>query len=204
MGEYLEKEVENGCENVVTVINDNTGTPIAVWLVYGENDEYKHDMDIVDTSVLAAIDEVVADSDTWKPKQNHTTYPLPDSTNSSSTISSDTTSSSSKTVEGQTPPVQNTVTTGERNARKKAQSYLDIMAFSRKGLIEQLEYEGFTKSEATYGADNCGANWNEQAVKKAASYLEFSSFSKDGLISQLEFEGFTHDQAVYGAAQNGY
>lgn len=95
-------------------------------------------------------------------------------------------------------------TTGERNALDKARDYLDFMAFSYSGLVEQLEYEGFLHSEAVYGADNCGADWYEQAALKAADYLEFMPFSRSGLIEQLEYEGFTHDQAVYGAEQNGY
>lgn len=95
-------------------------------------------------------------------------------------------------------------TMGEKNALDKAKSYLNIMAFSYSGLIEQLEYEGFSTAEATYGADYCGANWNEQAAKKAASYLDIMSFSRQGLIEQLEYEGFTHEQAVYGVTQVGY
>jgi hypothetical protein len=83
-------------------------------------------------------------------------------------------------------------------------SYLDYTAFSYQGLIEQLEYEKFTTEQATYGADNCGADWNEQAAKSAKSYLDYSSFSRDGLIDQLEYEGFTYDQAVYGVEANGY
>lgn len=78
------------------------------------------------------------------------------------------------------------------------------MHFSRTGLIDQLEYEGYTHDEALYGVDHCGANWKEQAVKVAADYLETMSFSKSGLIEQLEYEGFTHEQAVYGVEQNGY
>ena len=87
---------------------------------------------------------------------------------------------------------------------KEAESYLDVMAFSYSGLKEQLEYEGYTSDQATYGADNCGADWNEQAVKCAKSYLDSMSFSRDELISQLEYEGFTRAQAEYGAAKNGY
>lgn len=95
-------------------------------------------------------------------------------------------------------------TLGERNALSKAKSYLDYSAFSYKGLIEQLEYEGFSKEESTYGADNCGADWNEQAAKKAKSYMDHSSFSKSGLIDQLEYEGFTNEQAQYGVKAVGY
>ena len=78
-----------------------------------------------------------------------------------------------------------------------AKDYLRVMAFSRSGLIEQLEYEGYTNSEATYAVDNCGADWQEQAVKCARSYLNTMSFSRSGLIEQLEYEGFTSSQAQY-------
>lgn len=95
-------------------------------------------------------------------------------------------------------------TMGQKNALKKAKSYLSFTSFSYTGLIKQLEFEQFTHEEAVFGADNCGADWNEQAVKKAQSYLSFTSFSKSGLINQLEFEGFSHEQAVYAAEQVGY
>ena len=94
-------------------------------------------------------------------------------------------------------------TISQQNALKKALSYLKYSAFSYSGLIEQLEYEKFSHEDAVYGADNCGADWNEQAKKMAESYLKYDSFSRDGLIDQLEYEGFTYDQAVYGVTQNG-
>lgn len=90
-------------------------------------------------------------------------------------------------------------TAGQKNALKKAHSYLSFSAFSYKGLIKQLEFEEFSKEEATYAVDNCGADWNEQAYKKAKSYLKTSSFSLQSLIKQLEFEEFTTEQAQYGA-----
>ena len=102
------------------------------------------------------------------------------------------------------PAAEPEVTMGERNALAKAKSYLDFTAFSYTGLIDQLEYEGFSTEEATYGADNCGADWNEQAAKKAKSYLEFTSFSRSGLMDQLLYDGFTQEQAEYGVTQNGY
>ena len=94
-----------------------------------------------------------------------------------------------------------TATSGERNALQSAQNYLSVMAFSYSGLVEQLEYEGYSTSEAEYAADNCGADWNQQAVKKAKEYLDIVSFSRNGLIEQLEYEGFTHSQATYGVDQ---
>jgi len=99
---------------------------------------------------------------------------------------------------------QNSASVGERNAANKALSYLRTMAFSRDGLIKQLEYEGFSHQEAVYGVDQSGADWNEQAAKKAASYLKTMSFSRSGLINQLEYEGFTPQQAEYGVRAVGY
>ena len=87
-------------------------------------------------------------------------------------------------------------TLGQKNALDKAKSYLNSSSFSYTGLIDQLEFNGFTHEEAVYAADYCGADWKEQAVKKAKSYLKSSSFSYTGLIDQLEFNGFTHEQAV--------
>lgn len=103
------------------------------------------------------------------------------------------------TEAAKTEATKPTTTIGQKNALKKALNYLDFMAFSRSGLIQQLEFEQFSHDDAVYAVDHCGADWNEQAAKKAAAYLEFSSFSKQGLIDQLEFEGFTHSEAEYGA-----
>lgn len=94
-------------------------------------------------------------------------------------------------------------TTGQKNAREAAANYLSFMAFSHDGLIQQLEYEGYTTEEATYAADNCGADWNEQALKSAKTYLNNMAFSYTGLIEQLKYEKFTDEQATYGADNCG-
>lgn len=94
-------------------------------------------------------------------------------------------------------------TVGQQNALDKANAYLSISAFSYNGLISQLEYSGFANGEATYAADNCGANWSGQALKKAKAYLDISAFSYAGLVGQLEYDSFTDDQAAYGANNCG-
>ena len=95
-------------------------------------------------------------------------------------------------------------TLGEKNAVREAKLYLSISGFSYKGLIRQLEFEGYSTEEATYGAEHCGADWNEQAARSAKLYLDISAFSREGLIQQLEFEGFTREQAEYGVKAVGY
>jgi hypothetical protein len=88
----------------------------------------------------------------------------------------------------------------QQNAVRKAREYLSISAFSRQGLIGQLEYEGFSTADATVAVDSIAVDWNEQAVKKAQEYLSISAFSAQGLIEQLEYEGFTPSQAAYGVS----
>ncbi|WP_103382126.1 Ltp family lipoprotein [Pseudonocardia dioxanivorans] len=95
------------------------------------------------------------------------------------------------------------MTTSQANAVRKAESYLAFTAFSRKGLIKQLQYEKFSTADATYAVDHITVDWNEQADKKAESYMSFSAFSRDGLIKQLEYEGFTPAQAAHGAKSVG-
>jgi hypothetical protein len=92
-------------------------------------------------------------------------------------------------------------TASQRNARDKAGEYLEYTSFSRSGLIDQLKFEGFNTSDATYGVDAAHVDWNKQAALKAKEYLEYTSFSRSGLVDQLEFDGFTTAQATYGVAQ---
>ncbi len=89
------------------------------------------------------------------------------------------------------------------SAVQLALAYLDVSAFSREGLIEQLEYEGFSRSEAQRAVDSCNIDWNEQAVQKAEEYLAYSSFSGSELLDQLLYEGFTQSQAEYGVRRAG-
>ena len=102
---------------------------------------------------------------------------------------------------GATTTVKETV--AQSNAKKSATSYLKYSAFSRTGLIDQLEFEGFSTADATYGVDAQNADWNAQAAKSAKSYLKYSAFSRTGLIDQLVFEGYTQAQAEYGVGTTG-
>jgi hypothetical protein len=97
-------------------------------------------------------------------------------------------------------PAAKPVTDGQEQAVGKAEDYLDFTNFSRKGLISQLKYDGFSAADAAYAADHVGADWNVQATKKGQSYLELTHFSKAGLVAQLKYDGFTEQQARLGAA----
>lgn len=98
----------------------------------------------------------------------------------------------------------NSATISQKNALGSAKNYLSFMPFSHSGLIKQLEYEGYSVEEATFAADNCGADWNEQAALAAENYIDTMSFSRQGLIDQLVYEGFSQEQAEYGVTAVGY
>ncbi|GAA3814139.1 Ltp family lipoprotein [Cellulomonas soli] len=95
----------------------------------------------------------------------------------------------------------------QQNAYRSAVNYLDFTDFSRTGLIEQLEYEGYATADGEFALARLeaegGVDWNAQAAATAASYLEFTSFSRSGLLDQLIYEGFTPEQAEYGVGTTG-
>ena len=131
-------------------------------------------------------------------------------TNPSTNVSTDvdnaptnTPSEEMKTPATEIEPVEK-LTVGQKNAIRKAESYIDIMAFSAKGLIKQLEFEGFSSEDASFAVNNIEVDWNEQAALKAKDYLDMMGFSADGLADQLEFEGFTEEQISYALKAVGY
>ena len=100
-------------------------------------------------------------------------------------------------------PSKPSLTTEQEQAVDKAQSYLDnVGGFSRKGLIKQLKYEGFSTNQATFATDYIKPNFKKQAAIKAHSYLDtVGGFSKASLRRQLAYEGFTNAQTTYAISQ---
>lgn len=99
------------------------------------------------------------------------------------------------------------MTTAQENAYESAKSYVDTLAFSKKGLMKQLtsDYgEGYEKKDARFAIKllqkRGEVNWKEEAVEAAQNYLDTQSFSKKGLFEQLTSEyadQFTEKQAQY-------
>jgi len=82
------------------------------------------------------------------------------------------------------------------SALHQAQTYLSVMNYSYAGLIQQLMDIGYSQADATYAADNCAANWTQQAVDSANTHILSGSFSKGAMYGQLDNEGFTQEQIV--------
>ena len=93
--------------------------------------------------------------------------------------------------------------TFEGQAERSAKNYLSMMPFSRSGLIEQLEFEGYSSSESALAVDSLNVDYNEQAYRAAKNYLIMMPFSSLELIEQLEFEGYTQSQAISGVSRLG-
>lgn len=172
----------------IYLLSNNNKTSFISMILIQPNEGLKYDYENEFDNI---VDNVVVNDKKEEEEQSNT-----NSTTSSS--SSTTTPSTSSNASTPSP------TTGEKNALRTAREYLNFSAFSYTGLIKQLEYEGYLTEEATYAADNCNANWNEQAAKSAKEYLDMSSFSRQELINQLIYEGYTQEQAEYGVMQNGY
>lgn len=172
----------------IYLLSNNNKTSFISMILIQPNEGLKYDYENEFDNI---VDNVVVNDKKEEEEQSNT-----NSTTSSS--SSTTTPSTSSNASTPSP------TTGEKNALRSAREYLNFSAFSYTGLIKQLEYEGYSTEEATYAADNCNANWNEQAAKSAKEYLDMSSFSRQELINQLIYEGYTQEQAEYGVTQNGY
>ena len=89
------------------------------------------------------------------------------------------------------------VLSSNKKALDTAKRYISLLPLSKKGLIKQLKFEGFTDKEVEYAVKNLKVNWKEQAIKKDKDYLDTMAFSKKGLIKQLKYEGFTDKEAEY-------
>jgi short-subunit dehydrogenase len=97
----------------------------------------------------------------------------------------------------------------ELEAVVSAKEYLQESAFSKQGLIDQLDSSagsGFSANDATAAVDSLHVDWNAEAAKAAKQYLQTTSFSCQGLIQQLSSSAgsqFTAAQAQYGASKAG-
>src|SRR5690625_43516 len=98
---------------------------------------------------------------------------------------------------------ENAETKSQQQAVKMAQNYISYTAFSKSGLIDQLEFEGFDNEDASYAVEKIDVNWKEQAVIMAENYLDYTAFSRSGLIEQLKFEGFSDEIATYAVNEVG-
>lgn len=151
------------------------------------------------TTTRADEDPTTTTEATTTTTEATTTTAEPTTTTSTSTTTTSTTTTAPPTTTTTAPPEDPELT----NARRSAQSYLDLMGFSRTGLIEQLEFEGYPTDVATAAVDSLDVDWFAEAAESAQSYVDMMGFSRSGLVEQLMFEGFTAEEAEHGATAVG-
>ncbi len=101
------------------------------------------------------------------------------------------------------------MTQQQQSAVAEAHQYLNTLAFSQQGLIDQLDSSagsGYSVNDATVAVDSLTVDWNAEAVQAAKEYLNTQPFSCSDLIQQLDSSAgsqFTVAQATYGATQAG-
>lgn len=106
-------------------------------------------------------------------------------------------------------PVEPEYTVSQANAIAAAENYVDIMPFSKAGLVRQLSSpagDGYSKADARFAVNHIEVNWKSEAFEAAKNYQEIMPMSRDGLIRQLTADAgdkFTHDQAVYAVDKLG-
>lgn len=94
-------------------------------------------------------------------------------------------------------------TTEQKNAYESAKNYVNLMAFSKQELIDQLtsEYaDDFSEEDAQWAVDHLDVDWKEEALESAQNYIDYMSFSQQGLYDQLTSEygsRFTDEEAQY-------
>ena len=91
------------------------------------------------------------------------------------------------------------------NALEQAKELLEDEGYSHSRLIKELEEKSYSNDASTYAADNCGADWNEEAVERGNQFIPFlESKTKSELIEQLQHDGFTYEEALYSATEKGF
>ena len=99
----------------------------------------------------------------------------------------------------------------QKNCYKAAKQYIDVMPFSRQGLIDQLSSDAgnkYPEDVAEFAVSKLEergeVDWDEQCEKAAQNYLDTMAFSKDQLIDQLCSDAgskFTREQAERAVAK---
>ena len=106
-----------------------------------------------------------------------------------------TTKNQTETAAATTADSNSSYASAKEAAVADAKKFLEKANYSYQGLYNDLVYMGYADEDA----DNCGADWSEQAVKRAKALAANGITNYDNLVEKLESEGFTGEQAAVGA-----
>ncbi len=76
--------------------------------------------------------------------------------------------------------------------------------YSYLSLIEFLEHIGFSHESAVYAADNCEADWKEEALCRLKDYIKYGNAeSTEELAQWLTYDQFTEEEIAYAIKAAG-
>lgn len=89
----------------------------------------------------------------------------------------------------------------------KAMYYINNLALSKTGIIQQMKSEGYNEQELKEALNKLDVDWNEQAVKAANWYLSIykNNIDREMMKQCLEKnEGFTSREVEYALRKVGF
>lgn len=121
-------------------------------------------------------------------------------TGSSTPASSENQQNDSSTKgEETTEPTTQAKNEDKESAVASAKKYVASEPLSKKATVDRLKSAGYSDTAATYGAENCGADWKQNAVSRANYLLEKKNYTQ---YKSLEYDlkeryGFTSEELSY-------
>ena len=83
-------------------------------------------------------------------------------------------------------------------AARRAQDLLTVEPWSRSGLIDRLQQDGFSNMDAVKAVDSLGADWTQQAARYAGDLIGKNFFiSFDEIEASLRLAGFGPEEIAY-------
>lgn len=83
-------------------------------------------------------------------------------------------------------------------AARRAQDLLTVEPWSRTGLIDRLQQDGFSSMDAVTAVDSLGADWTQQAARYAGDLIGKNFFiSFEEIEASLRLAGFGPEEIAY-------
>ena len=140
-------------------------------------------------------------SESSKPNPNNSQPQTSKPTSESSSSDNDDDDDSSETEYlGNLPEFLQVATAEQREAYFAAFDLYTNGYYSRVGLIDRMENDGYVYEDAVWAVDRIDADWYADAVGYANYLLGEDNYTRGGLWSALSYAYFTDDQCDYGVS----
>lgn len=192
----IESTIDSSVAEVSKIESSKTESEVT-----SSKSESKNESKVTSSRAESKNESKVTSSRTESKNESKVASSKTESKNESKVTSSASKSKIESKVESSKSESDNDVPTQYQEVLERAKSFIESGEYSYSGLIEILEFVGYSNDEAEFAALNCNADWNNEAVQCAESYLDIKNMTKDELYGQLEYEGFTKEQISYALSK---